>query len=89
MALGATPVAVIKMIFRDSLRLVGTGLLFGSVAAFGLTRLITRFLFGIRSADPIAFITAVIALAAISALAAYIPARRATRVDPVSALRHE
>jgi ABC-type antimicrobial peptide transport system permease subunit len=89
MALGAQPGAILAMVLRDTSILVLVGLAVGLPAAFGATRLISSELYGVGSADPLSFLVAIIMLAAVSALAGYLPARRAARVDPIVALRYE
>jgi predicted permease len=89
MALGGTARDVMRMILRQGARLVIVGLLVGLCAAFGLTRVMTRFLFGVSPSDPLTYAAVVLLLSAIALLACWIPARRATRVDPGIALRYE
>ena len=89
MALGASPAAALYLVFRDGLRLTLAGMAIGGVAAALLTRLMRNLLFEIRPLDVPAFALASLALAAIALLACYIPARRATRIDPLTALRQE
>ena len=89
MALGAQRGDVVRMIVRESLTPVLIGLVIGVVAAFVLARLITSLLFGISPSDPGAIALAVAAMLAVSLLAAAAPARRATKVDPIVALRYE
>jgi predicted permease len=89
MALGAQPQNVLRMVLGQSLRLAVAGIIVGVAAAAAATRLLTSLLFGVRATDPITFIAVACALAAITLLAAYIPARRATRVDPAETLRYE
>ncbi len=89
MALGASPGSALALVFRDGAVLVGAGILLGVVGAAGLTRLMTKLLFDVRPLDPLSFVGAAFALALFAAVACYIPARRATRVDPLVALRAE
>ena len=89
MALGAGQADVLRMVLRMGLRLIGLGTMAGLVASFGLTRLLASQLWGISPHDPVT-ICAVVAVVAGAGLAAcYFPARRATRVDPMVALRYE
>lgn len=89
MALGATPRSIRRMVLMDGARLAITGLTAGVVCSFGLTRLLAGFLFGVKTKDPVAFIAAVVLLGAVAILAAYVPSRRAMRLDPMVALRYE
>ena len=88
-ALGAQVSDVLKMILGQGMAVIGVGLVAGLVAAFGLMRLLRSLLFGVGENDPLTFaaITGVLVLVAL--IACYIPARRATRVDPLVALRAE
>jgi predicted permease len=88
-ALGATGGDVLRMVIARGLLLAGIGLAVGLAAAFGLTRLLSALLFGVKTYDPIAFGAVVVTLAAVAWVAIYIPARRATRIDPLIALRYE
>jgi predicted permease len=87
MALGAQRGDVLKMTVKQGLRLVGLGLVIGLVAAFILTRVMASLLFGISATDPLTFISISLVLLSVAILASYIPALRATRVDPMIALR--
>jgi putative ABC transport system permease protein len=87
MALGAQRSDVLKMTVMQGLKLVGIGLVIGMAAAFVLTRVMASLLFGISATDPVTFLTIALLLLAVAALASYIPALRATRVDPMVALR--
>jgi putative ABC transport system permease protein len=88
-ALGASGGAMLRMVIGRGLLLAGIGLAAGLAAAFGLTRVLSSLLFGVKANDPIAFGAVVLTLAAVAWLAVYIPARRATRIDPLIALRYE
>jgi ABC-type antimicrobial peptide transport system permease subunit len=89
MALGARAAEVLWLILRETLLMVGIGALIGIPAALALTRLLETFLYGLTPQDPLSIAASTIILIAITALAGYIPARRATRVDPMIALRYE
>jgi ABC-type antimicrobial peptide transport system permease subunit len=89
MALGASPRMVRHMILRAGALLTITGTVIGVSSALALTRLLAGFLFEVRPLDPIAFVAVVLLLGAIALLAAYVPSRRAMRVDPMVALRPE
>jgi len=88
-ALGAGPSEMRNMIVFQGMRLALIGVVIGVGAAFGLTRLMSSLLFGVKASDPIIFSAVAILLSAIALLATYIPARRATRIDPLVALRYE
>ncbi|MGH9939628.1 MAG: FtsX-like permease family protein, partial [Blastocatellia bacterium] len=89
LALGARPRDILRMITGQGLKLTLAGLAFGLVGAFALTRLMKGLLFGVSPADPFTFALIATLLAAVALLACYLPARRAARVDPLIALRHE
>jgi ABC-type antimicrobial peptide transport system permease subunit len=89
MALGARAGEVLWLILREVTVMVGIGALIGLPAALALTRLVTTYLFGLTPQDPVSIVGSVLALLAVTALAGFIPARRATRVDPMIALRYE
>jgi predicted permease len=89
MALGARPVDVLKMVLRQGARLAIIGAGAGIVAGLLLTRAMRSILYGVSAADPVSFIGAAVLLFLIALVACYIPARRATRVDPMIALRYE
>ncbi len=89
MALGAPRSQVFSLVLGEGMKLASLGTLAGIVAALALTRLLSRLLFGVSAHDPLTFIGVAIMLAAIAAIACWIPARRAMHVDPMVALRHE
>ncbi|MGH7555768.1 MAG: FtsX-like permease family protein, partial [Longimicrobiales bacterium] len=89
MALGAQPRQLVSMVTAAGLRLVGTGTVIGIALAATVTSLIARFLYGIRAMDFVTFVGVPLVLAAVGLLATWIPARRASRSDPVAALRSE
>ncbi len=89
LALGATPANVRRMILRESLLLVSVGIALGLPASLVATRLITSLLFGVKATDPVTMLSAMLVLLAMTFVAAYVPARRATKVDPMVALREE
>jgi putative ABC transport system permease protein len=87
MALGARRADVLQMTIKQGLKLVSVGMILGLVAAFLLTRILTSLLFGVSATDPITFIGISLVLLAVAILASYLPALRATKVDPIIALR--
>jgi putative ABC transport system permease protein len=88
-ALGAQRSDVMRLILGDGARLTFWGVAIGLGASLGLTRLLAEMLFGVRATDPVTLIAVTMILSAVAFLACYIPALRATRVDPMVALRHE
>jgi ABC-type antimicrobial peptide transport system permease subunit len=89
LALGADRRAILSMIIKNGMLLTCVGALIGLAAAFLSTRLMASLLFGVGPTDPLTFLCVPIALIAVAALASYIPARRAAKVDPIVALRYE
>lgn len=89
MALGAAPAGVLWQVLRESLVLAAMGIIIGVPVALGGTRLVRTMIFGLGLADPIVIVVAAGLLAAVAALAGFLPAHRASRVDPMVALRYE
>jgi len=89
MALGAEPMQVLRMIFGQGFIIIVAGVLIGLVAAAGMARVLQNFLIGVRALDPITYSGASFLLGLVALAACYIPAFRAMRVDPMTALRHE
>ena len=89
MSLGAGSRQVVLLVLRQGLIPVAAGIALGLAGAFGLTRFMQTLLFGVTATDPITFTAVGSGLAAVAAIACYLPARRATRVDPVVVLRNE
>jgi putative ABC transport system permease protein len=89
MALGARETDVLRMVVRRGLILALIGIAIGSTAAIAIGRLMTSFLFEVTPTDPVTYLTIGILLASVAVLASYFPARKASRVDPMVALRYE
>jgi putative ABC transport system permease protein len=89
MALGANTGDVLKLILRNGFKLALIGIVLGLLVAFAATRVLSTLLFGVSATDPTIFLIDALLLAFAALLACYIPARRATRVDPLVALRYE
>ena len=89
MALGAERRDVLRLVLTRALRIVVAGLIVGLAGAVGVTRVLQTFLFGVTPTDPIAFTIVTLLLMAVGLMAAWLPARRATRIDPCAALRAE
>ena len=89
MAIGAQKSHVISLVLRDLVSVLLVGLLLGVVVAFGATRWIQSFLFGVKPLDPLAFSASALLITGIALFAGYLPARRAVKIDPMRALRHE
>ena len=88
-ALGSDRSAVLRMVLREGMRLAGLGVVIGLIGAVGASRLLAGLLYGIEPLDPVAFSLVPVTLIAVAALAVYLPARRAARMDPVRALKTE
>lgn len=86
-ALGATAGEVLRLVLFDALKPVGAGLVLGMVAAFGLARALDRLVYGISTTDTLTFVTLPLVLGLVAMIASWLPALRATRVDPMTALR--
>jgi predicted permease len=89
MALGAERRDVLRLVLTRALRIVVAGLIVGLAGAAGVTRVLQTFLFGVKPTDPISFTIVTLLLMAVGLMAAWLPARRATRIDPCAALRAE
>jgi putative ABC transport system permease protein len=89
MALGARYGDVVTLVMRQGLTLAGYGITVGLLAALGMARLFSSLLYGVGSNDPLTFVVAPVILLGVAVLACWIPARRAARIDPVNALRHD
>jgi putative ABC transport system permease protein len=89
LAVGAQPRQVLLLVLKQGLALTVVGVVLGLAAAFALTRLLSGLLFGVAAVDITTFSSISVLLVLVSLLACYLPARRAMRIDPLSALRYE
>ena len=89
MAIGATRAQVLASVTRGAVTLIGSGVVLGLVLALGAGRLLERVLYGVKPSDPLTFAIVFAIMLSIGAAATFLPARRATRIDPIQALRQE
>jgi ABC-type antimicrobial peptide transport system permease subunit len=87
MALGASQRSVLGLVLREGMSLVMTGVAIGFAASLAIGRLLSGMLYGVNATDPVSVAGAALVLSAVALLACYVPARWATRVDPITALR--
>ena len=88
-ALGAQRTDVLQLVLREGMLLVGLGLAVGIPLSLAGTRVLHTFLFGLKGVDPVSLLGVIVILGIVAAIAGFIPARRATKVDPIVALRYE
>jgi ABC-type antimicrobial peptide transport system permease subunit len=89
MALGETPGSVVWMVMREALGLLGAGLIAGIGGSLALSRLVAGQLFGVQAMDTWTYVAAMVLLTGVALVASFVPARRASAVDPLSTLRYE
>jgi putative ABC transport system permease protein len=89
LALGARPAQLLGSVVAESMKVAVAGALVGALGAYALARLLSGILFGVRAHDPITFVSVTLLLCAVALVASYLPARRATRIEPLTALRGE
>ena len=89
MALGASRVQVLQMVLKQGFALTIVGLVIGVLGALFVTRWFSTLLYGVRPGDPLSFVAVSLMLLLVGLLASYLPARRATNIDPMVALRYE
>jgi putative ABC transport system permease protein len=88
-ALGASRGAILRLVIEQAMLLVIAGIVAGAAGAYGLSRYLTSLLFEVKPTDPLTYSSLALLLSAVALIACYVPARRATRVDPMVALRYE
>jgi putative ABC transport system permease protein len=88
-ALGAERSSVLRLVVGQGTRVAAIGAVAGVIAAFALTRMMSKLLYGIAPSDPITFVVVTVVLCAVAVVARYLPARRAARIDPLAALRSD
>jgi putative ABC transport system permease protein len=89
MALGAQTGDVVRLVLRNGMAMTLIGVVLGLIVSYALTRFLSVFLYGVKPTDPLTFAVVALLLSAVALLACFIPAKRATRVDPMITLRHE
>jgi ABC-type antimicrobial peptide transport system permease subunit len=89
MALGARRGDVLRLVLAQGLRLSGVGAAVGLAGAFAASRLMSQFIYGVTPTDPLSYVASIVVAISVALAACYFPARRATKVDPMAALRHE
>ena len=89
MALGAPAKLVLREVVGQGMALTGVGIALGLLGAWGVSRVLSSLLFGVSATDPLTYLGTALGLAMVALLASWIPARRASRIDPVEALRSE
>ena len=87
MALGASRADILAMVMRQGMTITLGGVVVGTALSLVLTRLLSKLLFQVSGTDPVTYLAAAVAFAAVALVASYVPARRATRVDPLLAMR--
>jgi len=89
LALGADRRDVLRLVLRQGMKLTAIGAAFGLAASLGLTQVLRNLLYGVSPSDPLTFVAVCLLLCAVAFLACWVPARRASKIDPIVALRHE